>query len=114
LEHGHIHVADVGTLLGCSCLKPDAESPSGFSALDISGATSKKISFQSPAGTSVERDADFVNDGSDGLLSYSTVADDFNAAGKWYLQGHVVLADGSEFHSDRVVVWVKQNNATPS
>lgn len=70
-------------------------------AFSIAGATTKDIIFEKPDGTSVTKAGSFFTDGSDGILQYTSIADDLNQGGKWRLQGYIILPSGA-WHSDVV------------
>lgn len=63
--------------------------------LDISQATSKKIYFQKPDGTTLNKDASFETNGDDGLIYYTSVENDLTPEGTWQIQAMVVLPDGT-------------------
>lgn len=65
-------------------------------AVDISTATTKQLKFQYPDGTGVIKDGEFVTDGSDGKLKYSTEAGFLTPAGRWKVQGYFVLPTPSQ------------------
>lgn len=84
-----IHVGDIGTIFEATFKDDDL-------IKDISSATTKSLIFKKPDGTTtVIQIGVFTTDGTDGLLRYTTVADDLDQAGKWQVQGKVVLADGT-------------------
>ena len=106
--NGRIHVDDIGARLAAT-FKTAADV-----AVDISTATTKQLIIEKPDGSAVARATTFTTDGTNGQAHYTTVDGDFDAAGYYYLQGRVALADGSEFRSDRVRVRVMPNNAAPA
>jgi len=59
------------------------------SAKNISTASVKKIWFRDPNGDEVEKTAEFVTDGSDGKVKYTTIADDLDTAGEWEFQAKI-------------------------
>ena len=64
--------------------------------VDISSATTtKNIIFCKTDGTIVVKNASFKTDGTDGIMSYTTVSGDIDQSGMWKIQGYVVLATGS-------------------
>lgn len=63
-------------------------------AVDISGATVKKIIFRKPSGEKIAKDAVFVTDGKDGKLRYVVAAGDLDAAGSWALQIYLEFPNG--------------------
>jgi hypothetical protein len=72
----------------------------GSDALNISAASVKECCLCAPNGSkTIRTNAQFVSDGSDGLLKYTSVAADFNSPGDWQLQGKVVLAGQEIFSS---------------
>ena len=82
---GEVHKSDIGTAFRVTV-------QDGETAVDVSGATTKQIVFQKPSGTSVTKTAAFVTDGTNGQIQYVTIDGDLNEAGKWIMQGYVVLA----------------------
>ena len=87
-----IHVDDVGTLFKATI----ADCPD---SLDISGASTKQLKFKKPGGTVITRAGTFFTDGSDGILTYTSIAGDIDECGRWELQAFLVLG-GSSYHSD--------------
>ena len=74
-----IHVDDVGTLFKVTI----ADCPS---SLDISSATTKTLKFKKPSGTVLSKPGTFFTDGSDGILTYTSVSGDLDECGRWELQ----------------------------
>jgi hypothetical protein len=60
-------------------------------SLDISGATSIVLAFQNPDGTQFTRTAQYLSNGIDGNLCYTTTATDFIEAGLCYVQAQVTI-----------------------
>ena len=85
---GEIHLDDIGTRFEVT-IKDDGV------VVDISSATTKEIIFKKPDGNTLTKNADFVNDGTDGKIDYSTVSGDLNLVGIWNIQAKVVLAGGT-------------------
>ena len=83
-----IHQYDIGTIFRMTV-------KSGDDAVDISGATEKYILFKKPDATVVTQDAEFLTDGSDGIIQYTTVEDDLDLTGKWKIQARVILSSGT-------------------
>ena len=77
-----IHVGDVGIVFTITIVDADSV------AVDISGATDKVLFFRKPSRTRVRQAAEFVTDGTDGQLQYTTVAGDIDEAGSWQVQGY--------------------------
>lgn len=69
------------------------------SIVDISSASTKIMRFKKPNGVVVEKDTIFETDGTDGQLYYTTILNDLDQAGQWYLQVFVVLYNG-QWYSD--------------
>ena len=87
-----IHVGNIGTMFKCTVLSNDV-------AENISAATTKKIIFLKSDATRVEKDASFYPDGTDGILTYTTVDGDLSVAGVWRIQGYVEIGS-SVFYSN--------------
>ncbi len=88
-----IHEDDIGVVFQVT-IEDDG------TAVDVSGATTQQILFGKPDGTKLTKTSGFTNSGSDGKVQYASVADDLTPAGQWYIQVRVVLASGSDLHSD--------------
>ena len=82
-----VHLNDVGTAF-------EVTIKDGSDAVDVSAATTKEIIFRSPAGVKKVKAASFKTDGTDGIIQYTTVADDLDEEGRWGIQGHIVLSSG--------------------
>lgn len=78
------HVGDIGAVIEYTVTENGA-------ALDISGATTKQLKLLGPGGTVKTRTAAFGTDGTDGVLTYATIAGDLDVKGKWYVQPYLVL-----------------------
>ncbi len=61
--------------------------------LDVSGATAKSVVFARADGTRFQVDAAFETDGTDGIITYTTLAGDLDQIGQWRLQAAVTMAD---------------------
>lgn len=93
MSANEIHEEDIGTAFTITIMDDTA-------VVDISSATvTKQIKFKKPSGTVVTQNAVFVTTGADGKLRYTSVADDLDEAGKWYLQVYLVMT-GFTGHSD--------------
>lgn len=80
-----IHVGDIGTVLELALTDSDG-------VVDISAATVKDITLQRPDLTTVTRAGVFVTDGTDGLLTFTTIAGDLSLDGCYNLQVYLELA----------------------
>jgi len=68
----------------------------GSTILNVSDATEKEITLESPAGIVTDYDAVLHTDGLDGKIKYVTAtANDLNEVGSWRIQGRVKFADGN-------------------
>ena len=63
--------------------------------MDISSVTVKQIVLFSPRGDMLVRNASFLTDGTDGMLTYSTVRGDILVAGEWKIQADLTNPSGS-------------------
>lgn len=61
------------------------------SPLNISGATLKEITIKRPDNTSFTRAADFTTDGTDGLISLTSIVTDLTLEGTYYIQAYLEL-----------------------
>lgn len=85
-----VHVGDVGTAFVVE-IREDCV------AIDVSGATDKKIYLRKPSGAVLTRPADFDGDGADGKIKYVAVEGEIDEAGEWKLEGWVELPGGKWF-----------------
>ena len=84
-----IHVGDIGTQFQATLYDCDV-------VVDISTATVKEIIFLKPDGTKVVNTADFLTDGSDGIIYYApTLATELDQEGNWKIQARVVMPTGT-------------------
>jgi len=87
-----IHVDDIGTEFLITIMD-------GTTVVNISTATVKRFIFKKPDCSKVTKDVDFNADGTDGQLTYTTVAGDIDSAGTWRLQALVTITAGT-YYSD--------------
>ena len=79
------------------------------SALDISGATTKRIDIKNTiTGIVLQRTAAFVTDGTDGQIRYRSTASEFDAKGRWEVQG-VAFGASARFATDFEIIDVRPN-----
>lgn len=83
-----VHYGDIGTIFEATLQEGDV-------AMDVSLATAKSLIFAKPSGTTVEQDAEFKTDGSDGVIQYTTVANDLDEVGWWKVQARIELPTGT-------------------
>jgi len=77
-------------------------------AVNISSATTKQIKVRKPDGSVMDKAADFSTNGSDGKLTYTTIADDIDMVGEYQAQAYVVMT-GFTGHSTVVSFEAKRN-----
>lgn len=94
-----IFVNDIGTTIKFTVMQDG-------SAIDVSTATVKKVKFQRKDKTTFSRDVSFVTDGTDGLVSYTTVNGDLDQAGKWTAQLYMELPSWSG-HTSKITFTVQ-------
>ena len=103
MPHKTAQLDDVGTVVRFTITTETGGS------LDLSGATTKQIIFLKPDDeTTVTKTAIFTNDGTDGKIQYTTVANDWDTVGKWKVQARVVTPSG-DWRTTKVVFWVLDN-----
>ena len=64
-------------------------------AIDISAATTMQIILKSITGTVITKTATFTTDGTDGKIQFTSLITDFPEAGRWKIQGRVILPTGT-------------------
>ncbi len=87
-----VHVNNIGTNF-------DLYVKENGNSIDISGATSKQIIFGKPDSSKLTKTADFITDGTDGGIRYTTQSGDLNTVGIWRIQAFIAISGGS-FYSD--------------
>ena len=94
MSANEIHQNDIGTAFTITVMDDTTIVP-------IQSATTRQFKFKKPSGIVVTKNnVPFVTDGSDGRLRYTTIADDLDEAGKWYIQVYLVIT-GWTGHSDQ-------------
>jgi len=89
---GEIHLNDIGTEFRCTI--KDCST-----VVDVSTVTTKELIFVKPSGERLTKTASFYTDGTDGIITYTSVSGDLNECGLWSIQGFVIIGTG-EFHSN--------------
>jgi len=84
-----IHLGDVGTVFVGTVTDDTGH------VVDISGATTKQLTFKKPNGSKATKAATFMTNGTDGKMQYTAVDGDVDQVGGWKLQGKVVLPSGT-------------------
>lgn len=74
----------------------------------LGSATALKMYFRKPSGESIQRTAVLVNDGSDGLMKYTTVAGDLDEVGSWLVQAGFTLG-GFVGRTSHATFYVRDN-----
>ena len=87
----YVHRGDIGTIFRLSIVDTDGE------VVDVSTATVKYIYFQKPTAVNVKKTAAFYTDGTDGIIQYTTIANDIAESGTWSVQGYVETTLGKFF-----------------
>jgi hypothetical protein len=82
-----IHQNDIGTQFKITLNDCDT-------AVDLSAATVKQIRFTKPSGTVLTMTASFYTDGTDGIITYTSVAGDLDELGTWKIQAYVEVNGG--------------------
>lgn len=63
--------------------------------LSVAAATAKSIILMKPDGTVTVYPADFLTDGSDGIIYYDTVNGDLDQSGIYKIQGYIEIEGGT-------------------
>lgn len=83
-----LHYGDIGTVIRITVNEDNV-------AKDVSGATAKAFKFRKPSGATVNKNASFETDGTDGVLRYVTADGDLDEAGLWRVQVLLEIGTGS-------------------
>ncbi len=97
-----VRLNDIGVVFTVTITEPDPDNPDILIVKDISLATTLEIILQKPNPdlTKVVKVAVFSTDGTDGKMTFTSIAGDLDVAGRWSLEGEVTLPTGL-FRSDR-------------
>jgi len=91
MSENEVHLGDIGTVFR-AIIK---EINGGIAtAIDISNAITKTLTFTKPSGTKVVQTAAFTNTGTDGKMQYTAVSGDIDETGWWTIQGYVETPAG--------------------
>ena len=85
-----VHINDIGTIFKLTI-------KDGTLIVDVSSQTTMNIVFTKPDGQKVVKAASFLTNGVDGIIKYTTLANDIDQVGKWKIQAHIVIDDGTFF-----------------
>ena len=88
-----IHKDDVGNQF-------EIKVQDGNTIKDVSGATTKELLFLKPSSGTNTVTCGFLTDGTDGILTYKTIANDLDETGDWFLQVKLVFGS-STFRSNK-------------
>ena len=97
-----IHKDDIGTIFEVTIKDQDA------AIINLSGASTKQIRFKPPSGSRKDKTASFKTNGTDGILTWTTIANDLDVVGAWQIQAYVILAGGT-WYSDIGTFTVVEN-----
>ena len=92
MASAEVHKSDIGTLFKVTV-------QDGTTAVDVSTATTKQLLFKKPDGTVLTKTAGFFTDGTEGIITYSSISGDLNLIGLWTIQAFIIIS-AKEFHSD--------------
>lgn len=87
-----IRLGDIGTLFKCT-IKDNED------IVDVSTATTKLLKLFKPSGSLLTKNASLFTDGTDGIITYTTVSGDLSELGTWQLQGKVEFTEVAQFNS---------------
>jgi hypothetical protein len=87
-----IHQNDIGVTFKITVKERDV-------VYDVSSSTSRDIVFKKPSGDLVTKTASFFTDGTDGIITYTTISGDLDEIGSWQLQA-IITEGSSVFHSE--------------
>ena len=86
-----IHVNNVGVEFRITLEQDDV-------VIDVSSATVTQIIFRKPSGEMLTYDVDFYTDGTDGILTYTSIDGDLDEGGNYRIQAYCEL-DTRSFYS---------------
>ena len=88
-----IHKGDIGTVFQLTIKDQDD------AVVNLSTATTKKILIKSSNNSISEKTGEFLSDGSDGIIKYTTIENDISKIGIWSIQAKVIFVTGT-WYSD--------------
>ncbi len=97
-------INDKGTIFELTITEAD-----GVTIVDVSTALTKEVCFEKPDETLLTKTASFLTDGTDGIITYKTLAGDLDADGPWKIQAHVELSATEDFNSQVEAFVVDKN-----
>jgi hypothetical protein len=90
---GQLRKLDIGSVIRATVKENGA-------IFNASGATIKTMKLRKPSGAVLERPAQFQTDGSDGIVTYTTVANDLDEVGPWTGQVFLDFAASQKWHTE--------------
>lgn len=102
MSEEHIQQDNIGTVFEIEVLRTDTGA-----AYDLTSATVSMV-FQKPDGTSVTKSATAPTP-ANGKVEYTTVADDLDTAGWWFVQVHIVGPSGIDLWTEAYKFRVWEN-----
>jgi hypothetical protein len=76
---------------------------------NASAAIGKTMKLRKPSGSVLERPAEFQTDGTDGIVQYTTVANDLDESGPWTGQVFLDFAATARWHAEPFNFTVGEN-----
>lgn len=98
-----IQINDVGTVFRLTVIECTTQAP-----LDLSSANPMTVVFKKPDGATLTKTGVWATDGTDGIVTYTTIAGDIDQVGNWYVQAAVTVPGGS-FRSSVALFRVESN-----
>lgn len=77
--------------------------------VSLVGATSTKLLLRKPSGAVVEKDVEFVNNGSDGKVRYVVEDGVLDEPGEWEAQVRVRFGDSGQWSTKKFTFMVGEN-----
>lgn len=101
---GKIHTGDIGTELQLKVEDTDVTNTNQTVDLSqVDGATPLWVILTDPDGNKVEFEAEFLTDGTDGYMSYTTEGDIWTQAGYWKKRPRIEYVDGRKYSGNDVI-----------
>lgn len=97
-----IYLGNIGTLFRLRILDQDD------SVVNLSTASTMRITFRRPDDTTVDKTATFTTDGTDGYIEWASTSGFLDQEGTWRYQGFVVIGV-NEYHANPVAFEVARN-----
>lgn len=98
-----VHVNDIGTQFQFTVKEDGA-----VLNMATTPPSTKQVIFRKPDGSCLTKTASFLTDGSDGVITYTTVSGDIDAVGTWKAQAYLDFG-ASAFRTDIISFRVHSN-----